>query len=247
MITDTIIPIDSRSRWDFFKAPHGLLSGVTGGGKTYFASYLFQQLYFRGDVKIIDPKHSDLYQMGQIVLSDKNSAYAPNQICRLLRETADLIDERYEILSESHKLGATYQDIGLLPTAVIFDEYAAFLSSIKNDKKLKAEADRYIRKIILTGRQCGVYIIIMMQKPNADVIDTDIRDQLGLRVTLGAMDITGYRMVFGQVDGFNYEYRNTGEGYIFIPGSGYQVPQKMLAPRVDLQQLVDETVQFDHV
>ena len=134
-----------------------------------------------------------------------------------------------------------------MPTTVIFDEYAAFLSSIKNDKKLKAEADRYIRKIILTGRQCGVYIIIMMQKPNADVIDTDIRDQLGLRVTLGAMDITGYRMVFGQVDGFNYEYRNTGEGYIFIPGSGYQVPQKMLAPRVDLQQLVDETVQFDHV
>lgn len=241
--TNSLIRIDSRNCWNFDLAPHGLIAGVTGGGKTYFAAYLVEQLFIRGDVKIIDPKHSDLYQIGKIILEKKDSAYAPNQICRILRETTLELDRRYEKLSNSHILGANYRSINLPPITIVFDEYAAFLSSIKNDKRLKTEADQYIRKIILTGRQAGVYIIIMMQKPSAEVIDTDIRDQLGLRVTLGAMDDTGYRMVFGQHDGFHYEYRPTASGYIYVSGSGYQVPQKMLAPKVDLSELVERMKQ----
>lgn len=242
-LTTRTIRIDSRNVWNFDQAPHGLIAGVTGGGKTYFAAYLFGQLYLRGNVKVIDPKHSDLYQIGEMILGKKDSAYAPNQICRLLRETTIELDQRYDKLTNSHILGANYRSISLLPITIIFDEYAAFLSSIKNDKKLKTEADQYIRKIILTGRQAGVFIIIMMQKPNAEVIDTDIRDQLGLRATLGSMDDTGYRMVFGQHDNFHYEYRPTGSGYIYVPGSGYQVPQKMLAPKINLSELVERMKQ----
>lgn len=33
---DTKIAITHQITWDFVKAPHGLVTGITGGGKTYF-------------------------------------------------------------------------------------------------------------------------------------------------------------------------------------------------------------------
>ena len=237
----TEIPIDRQISWNFFDKPHALISGVTGGGKSYFAIYLFYQLFKRGDVRIIDPKHADLWQAGKIVLGEKNSVFLPNQICRVLREVCEEIDRRYEWIANANRLGVTYLDLSLLPLTVIFDEYAAFFASVSRNKKINDEADKYLRKIILTGRQAGCYIVILMQKPAAEVISTDIRDQLGMRVTLGDMDESGYRMVFGSQDSFVYHYRPSGSGYIYIPGEGYQTPQAFDAPFIsDLQKLVDK-------
>lgn len=236
----TKIPIDRQITWDFFNKPHALVSGITGGGKSYFAMYLFYRLLQCGEVRIIDPKHADLWQAGNIVLGEKNSVFLPNQICRILRETCEEIDRRYDLMSSAARLGMSYLDLKLQPVTLIFDEFAAFFASVSQNKKLKDEADKYLRKIILTGRQAGVYIVILMQKPAAEVISTDVRDQLGMRVTLGAMDDGGYRMVFGSQDGFVYHYRPSGSGYIFIPGEGYQTPQVFDAPYMsDLQELVD--------
>lgn len=240
---DTKIPIGRKISWDFFGKPHGLVSGITGGGKSYFAMYLFYQFVMRGIVKIIDPKHADLWQAGQIVLGKDSSVFSPNQICRILRESCETIDKRYDAISNSLRLGTTYRDLNLPPFFLIFDEYAAFTASVSQDRNLKDEADKYIRKIILTGRQAGCYIVILMQKPAAEVINTDVRDQLGMRVTLGDMDDTGYKMVFGQQEGFVYQYRPSGSGYIFIPGEGYQTPQQFDAPYIsDLQALVEQMI-----
>ena len=239
-VKSTKIPIDRQINWDFFNKPHGLVSGITGGGKSYFAMYLFYQLLMRGEVRVIDPKHADLWQAGKIVLGEKDSVFQPNQVCRLLRETCDEINRRYERISSANRLGTSYLNLGLRPLTVIFDEYAAFFASVSQDRKIKEEVDKYMKKIILTGRQAGCYIIILMQKPLAEIISTDIRDQLGMRVTLGNMDDSGYKIIFGQNDGFSYQYRPSGTGYIFIPGEGYQVPQQFDAPYIsDLQELVE--------
>lgn len=237
----TEIPIDKQISWNFFDKPHALISGITGGGKTYFALYLLHQFIMRGVVRVIDPKHADLWQVGKIVLGEQSSVFSPNHICRLLRESCNEIDKRYDAISNSIRLGTTYRDLDLPPFFLIFDEFAAFNACVSGNKKLKEEANKYLRKIILTGRQAGCYIVILMQKPAAEVISTDIRDQLGMRVTLGAMDDSGYRMVFGDQNGFVYQYRPSGSGYIFIPGEGYQTPQAFDAPFIsDLQKLVDK-------
>ena len=57
----------------------------------------------------------------------------------------------------------------------------------------------YLINIIMKGRQAGIYVLTA-QRPDADVIKGNVRDQLGLRVSLGNLSNDGYRMTFGQTD-----------------------------------------------
>ena len=58
---DTKIYITHQILWDFVKAPHALITGVTGGGKTYFLFYMIRELFKRdAEVRLLDPKVSDL-------------------------------------------------------------------------------------------------------------------------------------------------------------------------------------------
>ena len=45
-----------------------------------------------------------------------------------------------------------------------------------------------------------VYLCFNSTRPDADVIKGNVRDQLGLRVSLGNLSNDGYRMTFGQTD-----------------------------------------------
>ncbi|HGJ0105290.1 TPA: cell division protein FtsK, partial [Staphylococcus aureus] len=57
---DTKIYITHQILWDFVKAPHALITGVTGGGKTYFLFYMIRELFKRNaEVRLLDPKVSD--------------------------------------------------------------------------------------------------------------------------------------------------------------------------------------------
>ncbi|MBC3731174.1 ATP-binding protein, partial [Bacillus pumilus] len=64
-------------KWEFDKLPHMLISGGTGGGKTYFILTLVKSLVASGaDVRILDPKNADLADLEEVlegkVFSRKN-------------------------------------------------------------------------------------------------------------------------------------------------------------------------------
>lgn len=223
------IPINSKMSWNFRKCPHALIAGVTGKGKTYLLAYLIKMfMLIKADIKILDPKMSDLSYLERII---NNSVFSiPEQIAKTLREVKEKMNERYELFKNlsCYAFGKDYKDYGFTPILIIFDEVAAFMASV--DKKLAKEIDDYLAEIILKGRQAGVFMILTTQRPDADVIKTAIRDQLGLRVTLGQMSKTGYSMVFGSE--FNdLELNNNvpGNGYIFIDGL-HTKPVKFQSP-----------------
>lgn len=57
----TTIPLNNNLSWRIDKQPHGLIAGVTGGGKTTFIFYLLIEfLKMRSTLYICDPKKSDL-------------------------------------------------------------------------------------------------------------------------------------------------------------------------------------------
>lgn len=54
------------------KAPHALITGVTGGGKTYFLFYMIRELFKRNaEVRLLDPKVSDLSFMKNVIGAEK--------------------------------------------------------------------------------------------------------------------------------------------------------------------------------
>lgn len=214
------IRISGNISYELHNVPHALIVGGTGSGKSFFilgkiVSYL--SLTPKSDVYIIDPKKADLSLLRFVTGFESKVATEPNQICKILREIVELMENRYkEYFSDVSAFGKTYRDFNLPVVIVIFDEFAAFMHSV--DKKIAKEALDYVFQIVMKGRQAGVMIEILMQRPSADDLPTNIRAQMGFKAGLGAMDSIGYNMIFDTND---IEYKTVtekGGGYVQIDG-----------------------------
>jgi len=210
------IPIMKNLLWKFKSAPHALITGVTGGGKSYFLFYLIRSLKKIGAiVKIIDPKRSDLYGLRKI-LGEENVTYAVGKVMVMMREIMKEMDRRYEALDQA-PFGADYESIGLKPYFLIFDEFIAFIEGLQKAEDHKNLLS-YLTRIVLEGRQAGIFVIYATQRPDAKYLPGAIRDNLGLRMSLGSLEKSGYRMTFGDVDR-DFEKFDKGHGYIYINGT----------------------------
>jgi hypothetical protein len=100
------------------------------------------------------------------------------------------------------------------------------------DSKDKKEYDKYVSKVILEGRQAGIFIIFAMQRPDVDFLPGALRDQLGLRVALGSMSNDGYRMVFGSSNAKNLVLSDKTAG--FYMDMKMDRPKEFYTPYLDI-------------
>jgi energy-coupling factor transporter ATP-binding protein EcfA2 len=228
------IKITGNISYELHKVPHSLIVGGTGSGKSFFIlgkiiNYL--KLSPQADLRIIDPKKADLSLLRFVTGFENKVATEASQICRILRETVELMEQRYtDYFNDVSAFGKTYRDFSLPVVIVVFDEFSAFMHSV--DKKLAKETLEYVYQIVLKGRQAGVMMEILMQRPSADDLPTNIRAQMGFKAGLGAMDSIGYNMVF---DTNNVEYKTVtekGGGYIQIDGK-HTAPVYFETPYID--------------
>lgn len=219
-INSDVIQISGYISYKLSKTPHSLIVGGTGSGKSFFilgkiVSYL--SLTPQAELYIIDPKKADLSLLRFIEGMENRVVTEPNQIAKMLREVVEIMEDRYKTyFNDISAFGKDYIDFGLPPVIVVFDEFSAFLHSV--DKKLSKEVLDYIFTIVMKGRQAGIQVEILMQRPSADDLPTNIRAQIGFKAGLGAMDKIGYNMIFDIND---IEYKTVtekGGGYIQIDG-----------------------------
>lgn len=214
------IRLNNELIWNFDKQPHALVTGATGSGKTYFLAYLLQALNEQNaDIKILDPKMSDLYQMGKHL--NFNVGYSINQVDKILRETIEELENRQKYMIENSKgFGCSYRDYGYKPIFIFFDEVGAFMSKANSeDSKVAKSIQNRLNNIILMGRQLGIFAILCTQRPDAKNIGGDLRDQLSLRVALGMMSSDGYSMVFGsEFRDLKLVENGQGVGFIYLDG-----------------------------
>ena len=207
------IPLMKGLAWNFKKAPHALITGVTGGGKTYFLQYLINELKRKeAIVKIIDPKRSDLFKL-RTVLGEQDVAYATGKVMQMFRQTIEEMEGRYKRMDKA-PMGADYETIGEKPIFLIFDEFIAFIEGL-TEAKNHQELMSYLTRIVLEGRQAGVFLVFATQRADAKYLSGAIRDNLGLRLSLGSLEKSGYRMTFGDVDR-KFEKFESGHGYVWI-------------------------------
>ncbi|MEX1447845.1 FtsK/SpoIIIE domain-containing protein [Enterococcus sp. C76] len=222
--------------WEYDALPHMLITGGTGGGKTYFIYSLIYALGKEGRVHICDPKASDLLALGEfkafkgLVVSDKEDIFT------MLEEAVDLMEKRYVYMRNllNYTIGKNYRYYGMKPEFFIIDEWAAFVSTLGGYGSTYSEEKLYekITPLVLKGRQAGVFLVIATQKAGTDVLKSAIRDNLMCKVSLGVLSETGYIMTFGE-DHKNKAFINKhgvkGRGYIDI---GLGIPNEFYAPFV---------------
>jgi S-DNA-T family DNA segregation ATPase FtsK/SpoIIIE len=237
--TSEAVKLDKKKVWNYDYLPHGLIAGTTGTGKTYFLNYLIcNLLYQKCCITFIDPKMADVRAIGNIVNPSKTGS-TEDEIYKLVRDFKNSMEERQQIIAQAKRTNITYKDCGLNAEFLIFDELAAFKSGgvEKNSKDKIKQVEADLRKIILMGRSTGNFVILVAQQPNADVIETGIRDQLGLKVAFGNTKEELRRMLFGtDIKLHILDTRIKGVGYLSL-GNGE--PYKYYAP--------DLSAGFDYV
>ena len=222
------------------KCPHILVSGGTGSGKSVFISFLILELLKRqSTVYIADPKNSDLGSLSHY-FGNKYVATTPNNIARIVRIVVEEMQERYQVMRDNFQYGSNFSEHGFKPICLIIDEMGAFQASgtDKKSKEVIVEVMDGIKQIILLGRQAGVFILVSAQQVNASAtLSTELRDNLGLRIALGANSSEGYRMVFGSATPKNLKpIEVKGAGYLYMQGSGKESAQYWESPYLDITQ-----------
>ncbi|CUB18333.1 DNA translocase FtsK [Bacillus safensis] len=204
--------------WAFDKLPHMLISGGTGGGKTYFILTLVKSLVASGaDVRILDPKNADLADLEEVlegkVFSRKNG------IMMTLRKSVEDMMRRMDEMKNhpNYRTGENYAFLGYKPVFIVFDEFVAFVDML--DFKERETVIQDIKQIVMLGRQAGFFLVAGAQRPDAKYFADGIRDQFNFRVSLGKMSETGYAMLFGDTDKKFVEKDIKGRGYAYA-GTG---------------------------
>lgn len=232
----TKIPLMKGIEWDIVKIPHCLVTGATGGGKSFFLFYLVRSFFNLknevGDpleciVKVLDPKMSDLSFLDSIMPDDV--FFSKDKILKQLRLAVEEMEERYTLMrkAENQKVGSNFLEHNLSPYVIFFDEFIAFAISLEKSKKEELR-DRLFQ-IILKGRQAGIFIVLTGQRADAEFMPGAIRDNLGLRVSLGNLSKDGYKMTFGDVEKEFLERTEKGQGYVYLMGES-KYPMEFYSP-----------------
>lgn len=230
VVKNGVITLMKNVCWAYNKAPHGLVIGGTGGGKTYFLMTLIYALLPFATIDICDPKRSDLARLEALPIFEDHIFYDVG-ILYCLRKNAEEAMERYELLrnSSEFELGYDYTHFGLKPHFLVIDEWSAYYASLEQSKK--KEAMKYLNQIVLMGRQCGVFLLMGTQRPDTKYLDGAIRDNFGLRVTLGKVSRAGYKMIYENTLKSLFNKPIRGRGYI---DPGTEQVREFYSPYVEL-------------
>ncbi|MFT8408047.1 FtsK/SpoIIIE domain-containing protein [Liquorilactobacillus satsumensis] len=208
------IPIMDIIDWDFVKAPHAIITGVSGSGKSYYMKVLFQICSIIGNSIAIDPKGSDLARLAHkqgnedIVIPQFISSGNGEQgiggkflqdVIKALKNIESIMYERQSrIYQNSDKVSTDYRELGFKPYFVFIDELAALLTGA--NKAVKDDFQNTLTRLIVLGREAGIYLILAMQSARAEYVPTIVRDSISLRIQLGRINSENTRFLFPELN-----------------------------------------------
>lgn len=174
------------------KAPHMLVAGTTGSGKsellhTFIASLIYRRAQNPCRLILIDPKRAEFAvyknRNGIDLITDMNQAI------NKLSWAVDEMETRYKIL-EQNKCKDIYElnDPNMYPYVIIIDEMADLLMHDKN-------AEKYIIRLAQKARACGIHLILGTQRPSREVVTGLIKANIPTRIALKTTDSMQSRII----------------------------------------------------
>lgn len=236
------IQLDNSKKWNYVLNPNAQITSIRGGGKTIFLFYLilsFAEKWGSRCCFLLDGKGADLLSLGQCFPENERKqhvATSTNQIAQILRNLVEDMELTYQkYFQTNNQIGSNWFILGLKPKIIIVDEV---LSIMTEDKKIAKEIEKYLKTLIVKGRQSGHIVILSSQKLSADTLDSVIRENCGLRVALSNLSDTNYQMALGYSSKeLPRANRGVGKGYVYLDGEGWDLPKAYNAPYIDTNKV----------
>lgn len=206
------VPIMQNYDWNYVKSPDALITGVSGSGKSYFLKILYQMCNEIGEVQAIDPKGSDLARLAKkyhnenvivpsfLVEADEHgmSSQFLQEVIKKLKELEKLMYQRQRRLyEESTSISTDYRELGMKPYFIFIDELAALMTNA--NKRISDDFKNVLTRLIILGRESGIYLVLAMQSARAEYLPTIVRDSISLRVQLGRINSENTRFLFPEL------------------------------------------------
>ena len=189
--------------YDTFKAalsaPHLLVAGSTGSGKSVLLNGLIATLLVRFPTKetggaeliLIDPKRVELAQYKSLPHTLKHAAgQNPEAWVDALQTAVNIMDERY---AETEAQGLKAFPGGDL--YVFIDEFAS-INNRTNPQRSKCMS--LLMRLANEGRAANVHVVLATQVPKSTVIPTEVRDNFVNRFCLMTEDAAQSRLILGE-------------------------------------------------
>lgn len=170
------------------KIPHILIGGSTGSGKSVLLKLLIMQCVKKGaEIYIADFKggvdFSPVWHTKCKIIIDENN------LLNILTEIVDELDSRKTLLRESGcaNIGEYNEHYGKQLKRIIFacDEVAEVLDKTglsKEAKEIVTKSEGKLSVIARQGRAFGIHLILATQRPDANILTGQIRNNIDYRV-----------------------------------------------------------------
>lgn len=168
----------SRLYADIAKQPHCLIAGATGSGKSVVINGIIHSLLFKAPCDVgfilIDPKRVELAPYADLPHTIAHAkGFNPDAWKMALNHAVNIMDCRYTEMERKRKKLYNGSDI-----YVVIDEYATIA------KAGGIDCYRSILRLTSEGRAAKVHVIMATQVPKADIIRTEIRENMTARICL---------------------------------------------------------------
>lgn len=195
------------------KAPHLLVAGSTGSGKSVCLNSMLISWVFKAspdDVRLIliDPKQVEFTPYNNLphLLIPKVITSTEQALCALTW-SIDEMERRYSLFS---KFGVRnieeYNDLGEVKSrfaehlpyiVVVVDELADLMSQSKKDFEEK------IMRLTQKSRAAGIHLVLATQRPSVDVITGTIKNNLPSRIAFAVSSYNDSKTIIGEAGAEN--------------------------------------------
>lgn len=214
--------------WDMEKAPHGLVVGQSGSGKTYACKQILAHTYIETNCEmyVIDQKADTDFDV--LIYSKRFFRYP---------ECRNGLQEFYTRFSQRQSGG----DKKRHPLLLFFDEWSSYCNAASDKKQL--EEDKKILGILVSlGRSFRCHVIISQQRADA-VYFNQFRDNFSICIGMGNLSDESRKMLFPDYAKELSPDRQRGTGYAAFNG---QKPIPIFVPPVKnpfrLERILQEAV-----
>lgn len=191
---------------DINTTPHTLVGGGSGSGKSMLLKLLLMQCIKKNAVvKLCDFKggvdYSDIWHEKCSIIT------TPESMNEQLDNVLTVLEERRQLLRESkHPNIYEYNKVSnekIDRIIVACDEVAEVLDKTGLDKEEKAlinQIESKLSKIARLGRAFGIHLMLATQRPDADVLKGQIKNNIGYRIC-GRADKVLSQIILDNSDG----------------------------------------------
>ncbi len=193
---------------DLNKLPHVLIGGVTNFGKSVLSNCLTWQLIKKGALIIpFDFKGGielDMFSdFHEVVFERERAIQVLEKVILEYEARLDLFKQKKgKNIKKIAKFNKMYPEEELCRIIVIVDEIAEMLSgaSTKAEVAQIERLDNQISKIARLARATGVHLILGTQRPDSNVLQGQIKNNLSARICGRMIDIQPSIMILGTPD-----------------------------------------------